>query len=402
MFFSLVACHSGGSEEEKHQADFDKAVALFDQEEYDKAIEVFSSLKGTTVDQVIVGNYLAQSYLESAGFDVLAILKSIASFDDSAGEEEFIKTASYLIEIMPKSNLQNQEKFTRASKVFDDSKIYDFNDPLVFSYRTLYKSILLIYHLKNLGENIQVVKSLTTIREKLEYLDQIRNSEAVIQTEATIFDIVELFPNLSRKIKKIVKKIIKDGVFKFTINGKVYQLDFTNRHDGGLSRLFLDLFESQLMDFASRFDIERMDLDVSIDEVKALAHDLIYGSVSIDDLKARMSEDARILELEEKLAAAKNSNSDLLAKLEEDAAELDLDSYLEKDFDEVQDEVESKYQDELDSNKDEYDESQLEEELEGDLGEDLEEIDEVEEIDEDELKISEDFDEIEQIDEVMI
>ncbi|MFK7827024.1 MAG: hypothetical protein AB8G05_22970 [Oligoflexales bacterium] len=387
IFFSLLACQSGGGEQEKHQKDFNKAVAVFGDKNYDRAIELFSNLKGSSVDQVLVGNYLAQSYLESAGFDVLMIMESIASLDPSSGEEEFINTASRLIEIIPDSKLQTQEKFRSASQVFDDSDLYDFSDPLIFSYRTLYKSIFLIYHLKKLGEDILVAKSLGSIREKLEYLDRVRKSDAILQAEATIFDIVEMFPNLSSKIKKIVKRVIKDGVFKFTLNGKVFQLDFTNRHEGGIARLFFDLFESQLMEFASEYDLEELDLEVSIVEVKELAYDLIFGSKSIDELVDSLGEDERILQVEEKLLEVRDAQDDLLAELKKDAEEVDLDEYLDKDIEVVHEEIQV--------NIKEFDESHVEDDL---LEEDLEDED-LQEIEielEEEPRLSKDLAELDQ------
>ena len=259
IFFSfLVACQSGPIDQDKHQKDFEKAVALYDQEKYDRAIELFLGLSGTSVDQVLVGNYLAQSYLESAGFDALAIFQVVNSLNEGTAEEEYIDTASYLIDIMPNSNLQVQRKFKKASKIFDDSKIYDHDDPMIFSYRLLYKSVLLLYHIKNLGEDVRAVHEITNIREKLEYLDQVRKSEPILQTEETIFDIVELFPKLSKKIKKIVSRVIKNGVFKFAFNGKIYHLDFTNREDGGLSQLFFDLFETHLLEFIAQHNLDEL------------------------------------------------------------------------------------------------------------------------------------------------
>lgn len=395
IFFS--ACHSDLNE----QKEFDHAVALFEQEQYEQAIDLLLKLQGTSVDQVLLGNYLAQSYLESAGFNVIEILNSVASLNHEAREDEYIATVSYLIDILPKADLQVREKFNKAARVFDDHALFDFNDPLIFSYRILYKSILLIYLVKNIGEEVQDIYLRGSLREKFEHLEQIRKSEAIMQIEATIFDIVELMPHLSRKIKKIVKKFLKGGVFRFRFDGKTFTLDFTNREDGGIAQLLIDFFEAQFQKLALEHGFKPSDYEGAAEELKQLAHDLIFGSKSVDDLIEQARTNEYFSEVEEKFFTSKKQYADELADIKKDVDNLDPESYLDKDFNELQSEIEEKA-DEL-SNVNIEDEfvAEFEEEIpeETEIEDDLEEIVEK---DSDTPEGAEDFEGIEDLEDELI
>ena len=304
LFSILIAC-SKKSDNDDDEQKFHRAQELFSKYDFAAAIPILEELKKSEIDKKILFNYLAQAYLGSTNFD---LLEASPHFFTKNGEritsknlsnEEMILVPKSILDMIPSVNDHNESRFASASQLYDELVVIYPDDPMVHSRRFLFKILYLFYLVKDFSLQVESFIHSPTLREKFELFLSIRNQKIITKTEALIFDVVEIIPNATKRFKKIAKKIVKNGIFKFRFKDRVFILDFNDSSRQVIDKLIKDFYDFFMENYLAHLDIPELS-EAHFEELKLIIKEIIAGEKTVQDAVKAIYRSPRFIKLSKK------------------------------------------------------------------------------------------------------